>query len=132
MVISSQAISINCYWHLDQSSEIILNSDEEYVDAFNEIYTDAIKKRLRGNDDVASMLSGGIDSSSIVGIARELHHAKTGNPFPVISAVNESSQNCTETHFINAVINQRKLKATTISINNLGEYNQQITNVIRS
>lgn len=132
MVISSQAISINCYWHLDQSSEIILKSDEEYVDAFNEIYTDAIKKRLRGNGDVASMLSGGIDSSSIVGIARELHHAKTGDPFPVISAVNEATENCTETHFINAVINQGKLKATTISINNLGEYNQEITNVISS
>lgn len=130
LVITGKKIIKNCYWTPDPDKKIVLNSDEEYVDAFNEIYTDAIDKRLRSNNDVASMLSGGNDSSSIVGIARELHLARTGKPFPVFTAVSADDPDCRETHYINVMLDQGGLSATTISPDELDSYAEEIGDIV--
>lgn len=129
LLVKNGKISTRSYWEPDSEKRIVLASDEDYLSAFTEIYTDAIEKRMRGNGDVASMLSGGMDSSSIVGFARDLHHAKTGKPFPVFSA-NSTSPDCRETHFINAVISQGGLSASSISIDEFEEMNNEITKVV--
>ena len=49
-----------------------LRSDGEYLEAFTELYTDAVRTRLRCHTAPASMLSGGLDSSTMVALARDL------------------------------------------------------------
>lgn len=60
------------YWSLDPDKEIRLSSDDEYTEAFLEIFTEAVRCRLRSAFPVSSTLSGGLDSSSIACIARQL------------------------------------------------------------
>ncbi|MDJ0736677.1 MAG: lasso peptide isopeptide bond-forming cyclase [Nostocaceae cyanobacterium] len=71
-------IQVKSYWSLDPKREIRLNSDQEYIEAFGEVFTQAVQCRLRSAFPVGSALSGGLDSSSIACTARQLL-AKAGN-----------------------------------------------------
>jgi asparagine synthase (glutamine-hydrolysing) len=58
------------YWDpLKSIKRLQLSSDKEYDEAFIKIYSEAIKCRLRSNDEVGILLSGGLDSSSVACIA---------------------------------------------------------------
>ena len=69
---------VRLYWSLDPSREVRLHSDQEYAEAFREIFTQSVLCRLRSAFPVGSTLSGGLDSSSIACTARELL-AESGN-----------------------------------------------------
>lgn len=57
------------YWRLDPEREIRLRRDEDYVDAFEEVFQQAIDARLRAPGGVASMLSGGLDATAVTHFA---------------------------------------------------------------
>lgn len=63
------------YWSLNPKQEIQLSSDDEYTEAFLEVFTEAVRCRMRSAFPVSSTLSGGLDSSSIACTAR---HISTG------------------------------------------------------
>lgn len=60
------------YWKPDLSYELKLSSDEEYVEAFRETFTQAVSRRMRSAFPVGSTLSGGLDSTSIACTAQRL------------------------------------------------------------
>ncbi len=49
-----------------------MDSDEEYIKAFREIFTEAVNCRLRSAFPIGFELSGGLDSSSVVCMAKFL------------------------------------------------------------
>jgi len=57
------------YWYLENTKSIKLNSDDEYVEAFGELFEEAIKCRLRSKKKIGISLSSGLDSSSIAALA---------------------------------------------------------------
>ena len=59
-------------WKPDPKHELSLSSTEDYVEGLREVFGEAVRCRLRSTSPVASMLSGGLDSSSIVGVPRQL------------------------------------------------------------
>ena len=63
---------IRTYWRAEPSQEIRLSSNEEYAEAFLEIFTRAVDRCLRSAFPVGSALSGGLDSSSVSCTARNL------------------------------------------------------------
>ena len=66
------------YWELDVGRELRLGSDGEYVEAFREVFTEAVRCRTRSAFPVGSSLSGGLDSSSVACVARAVKPASTG------------------------------------------------------
>jgi asparagine synthase (glutamine-hydrolysing) len=108
-------VSIREYWRPDPGFRVELGSDAEYLEAFREVFTRAVADRLMGRRPVASMLSGGLDSSTIVGVARELEGAAGRLPFGVFSGVSEPSEQCVETSFIHRVVAQGGLDSYEIS-----------------
>jgi len=60
------------YFDVDPRREIRYRSDDEYAEHFREIFREAVRCRLRSVTPVAVFLSGGLDSSSIVGAAARL------------------------------------------------------------
>lgn len=66
-------LTVERYWRLEDAPEVRLSSDEEYVEQFLELYTAAVRSRLRTTRGIASTLSAGLDSSSVTALAaREL------------------------------------------------------------
>ena len=72
LTIRPEGTSLRQYWAPDVTREIHFDTDEEYEQAFCDIFTEAVRCRLRSAFPVGSQLSGGLDSSAIVGVARHL------------------------------------------------------------
>jgi asparagine synthase (glutamine-hydrolysing) len=98
------------YWRLDPDREIRLDSDEEYAEALREIFVEAVRCRLRSPRPVATMLSGGLDSSSIASTAAHLRQTGDGGgapgPLHALSAVFDDVTECDERPFIEAVLSE--------------------------
>jgi asparagine synthase (glutamine-hydrolysing) len=77
---------IRRYWSLDTVQDIRLGSDEEYAEAFRDIFVEAVRCRTRSAFPVGSTLSGGLDSSSIACAANQLL-STTLKPLRTFSAV---------------------------------------------
>jgi asparagine synthase (glutamine-hydrolysing) len=115
LVFENGRVSTREYWRPDPGFRVELGSDAEYLEAFREVFTQAVADRLTGRRPVASMLSGGLDSSTIVGVARELEGARGRLPFGVFSGVSEPSEQCVETSFIHRVIAHGGLEPYEVS-----------------
>jgi asparagine synthase (glutamine-hydrolysing) len=60
------------YWDVYPARRIRYRTDEEYGEHFLEVFTEAVRCRLRSYGRTGSLLSGGLDSSSIVAVAENL------------------------------------------------------------
>ena len=94
------------YWTLDRNLEIHLGSDEEYAERFREIFTEAVRCRIRSAYPVGSALSGGLDSSSIACTARDLMQQVGTTPLHVFSAIYPSIPLSDERQYIDTAIAQ--------------------------
>ena len=60
------------YWDIDPRVTIEGWSDERYIEQFRELLTNSVNLRLHADVPVGSSLSGGLDSSTIVGVINRL------------------------------------------------------------
>lgn len=60
------------YWDIDPRARIDSWSDERYLEQFRELLISSVRMRLNADVPVGSSLSGGIDSSTIVGVINRL------------------------------------------------------------
>ena len=101
-VVSRQGRSVRSYWEPDFRKRLRFRSEAECGEAFLEVFQAAVRARLRSIGPVASLLSGGLDSSAIVGAASRLQ-ADDGKRLLTLSAVTEPEAAQTiagERHFI--------------------------------
>jgi asparagine synthase (glutamine-hydrolysing) len=94
------------YWSADPQRELRLGSDADYAEAFAEHFYNAVRVRLRTHDRVGSMLSGGLDSSSVACVARAILGETTQTDLHTFSAVFEQVSASNEQRFIDAVLAQ--------------------------
>jgi asparagine synthase (glutamine-hydrolysing) len=69
-------LTLKRYWQLDPENQIRLKNDGEYIERFRELFDDAVRIRLRADVPVGSSLSGGLDSSLIVGTIAKLRRTE--------------------------------------------------------
>lgn len=60
---------VECYWELNPDRELKFGSNEECVEAFLEVYAQAVTCRLRTGRPVGISLSAGLDSGSVCALA---------------------------------------------------------------
>ncbi|MBW4602450.1 MAG: lasso peptide isopeptide bond-forming cyclase [Calothrix sp. FI2-JRJ7] len=110
MIIDSSGIKNWCYWSLDPKREIKLDSDTAYAEEFRKIFTEAVRCRMRSAFPIISQLSGGLDSSSVTCVARDIlrqeKEEEKQNKLHTISIIFDKIKQCDERPFINAVIEQ--------------------------
>jgi asparagine synthase (glutamine-hydrolysing) len=70
-VVSERGLEKYRYWDISEDNQFCGNA-EEAANEFYRIFEDAVKLRFRSDVEVASCLSGGLDSSSIVCVADKL------------------------------------------------------------
>ncbi|VEF49089.1 asparagine synthase [Bacillus freudenreichii] len=69
IIVTPEKVILNRYSSLPDGTELKLKSDDDYVEAFQDIFQQAVNNRLRTHLKVGSHLSGGLDSSSVVSFA---------------------------------------------------------------
>lgn len=69
MIVSGQGLRQRTYWQPDPSARLPLRSEAEALEAFRDLFQAAVGARLRSVFPVAALLSGGLDSSSVVAVA---------------------------------------------------------------
>ena len=72
--VSARGVECHRYYDPDLSREIVYRRDDEYSEHFFSLFKEAVRCRLRCSKGVASDLSGGVDSSSIVCLIEQLRH----------------------------------------------------------
>ena len=108
LVITENSIRQWEYYLPDPKKEIRLKNHQEYQEAFREKFTEAVASNLRSAFPLGAMLSGGLDSSSIVCIASK-YLAERGRPpihsfsavFPTVCKVDDKID---EMSFMQSVI----------------------------
>ena len=103
-VVTVDEIKVETYWSLDPTKELRLGSDEEYAAALEEIFTEAVRCRLRSAFPIGTHLSGGLDSSSVACVARKI--LPEDCPLHTFSNIFETTTECDERPFIDAVLEQ--------------------------
>jgi asparagine synthase (glutamine-hydrolysing) len=74
------------YWKFESLAPIRFAQDEDYVDAFLEIFDEAVRCRLRTTGAIAAELSAGLDSGAVAATAARLL-AADGIPLTTYTAV---------------------------------------------
>src|SRR4029453_17668353 len=115
LTVSRERTRIWSYWTLDAVRELRLGSDEAYAEAVREGFTAAVKSRLRSRRPVGSLLSGGLDTASIVATARSLRGTDDGDldtftaVFPGLPAAD--LRKIDERIYVDALVAQGRLRA---------------------
>lgn len=104
MTVSADGIEQWQYWDLDPTRTITLESDAAYERRFRELFEQAVQCRLRSAGPVGSELSGGIDSSSITVVARDL--LPEDEPLYTFSNVFDDAPSSDEREFIETLIDR--------------------------
>lgn len=108
------------YWSLDRNRSIQLESDKAYAEAFREIFTEAVRCRLRSAFTVGSQLSGGLDSSAVTCVASHLLTQAEKPPLQTVSNVFDTVRECDERPFIKAVLEQGDIISYEVHPDRLG------------
>ncbi|MCL4294767.1 MAG: lasso peptide isopeptide bond-forming cyclase [Anaerolineae bacterium] len=87
LTVGDGKIQLRAYWSLDPFREVRLPSDAAYTAAFRELFTEAVRCRLRSAFPVGSTLSGGLDSSAVACMSRQLLAAAGGKCLHTFSAI---------------------------------------------
>ena len=118
----AHALEITCggararrYWDFDPGASIRYARDEEYAEHFREIFLRAVECRVRDEDAVGVMLSGGIDSSAIAGAAQAIGAARGREPVHAFTMA-FPGRACDETIYSRAVIEKWGLKGTFVDV----------------
>ncbi|RDW22396.1 asparagine synthetase B [Oceanobacillus arenosus] len=69
ITVTEDSLKLTRYVYIDTESKLILKSNEEYEEAFKEVFGNAVNDYMRTNQKVGSRLSGGLDSGSVSGFA---------------------------------------------------------------
>ena len=72
MTYNRKGLKIERYWQLIIDNEFANISLDEATEQFNELFTSAIRLRLRADVEVAAYLSGGLDSSATVAYIKKI------------------------------------------------------------
>jgi asparagine synthase (glutamine-hydrolysing) len=119
MTVGRDETHLQIHWSLNPSRELRMGSDEAYAEAFRELFTEAVRCRLRSAFPVGSLLSGGLDSSAVTCIARDLLAQNGGHRLHTISGIYNKTPRCDERAFINIVLSQGKLEPHYVQIDQL-------------
>lgn len=100
--ISVGMVNIHKYWNLyDRCDQLQYRNTEDYQSHFRELMVNAVKRRMLPPVKHAVMMSGGLDSTLLYGIART--EMPTVNTIPV-SGVFDRWHECDEREYIYAVL----------------------------
>lgn len=126
---SGQGFRTRRYWCPDPEYRLSLSSDQEYQEAFAEVFSRAVRRRLRSHKPAASMLSGGVDSSTIAGVAHKIQLQDSGSPLATYSGVSPAREECRESLNIRKVIEQGGFESRLLEPSGLADFDEELNRI---
>jgi asparagine synthase (glutamine-hydrolysing) len=120
LTITPDRLRSHCYWQPAPTTDPLPTTDEGYAERFFELFQEAVRCRLRSAFPVGSELSGGLDSSFVTCVARDLSGADENQPFPTISLVYDRFPQCDERTYIKEVVAQGGIEPHFVSAEQRG------------
>ncbi|WP_077623683.1 lasso peptide isopeptide bond-forming cyclase [Sediminibacillus massiliensis] len=74
--INDKGVKLSRYCTITSGKKLKLKDNREYEEAFQQVFQEAVRSRLRCNRQVGSHLSGGLDSGAVVGFASRILQTK--------------------------------------------------------
>jgi asparagine synthase (glutamine-hydrolysing) len=109
--------AVHEYWQLGPpQQEDSYVSELESLEAFLEIFSEAVRCRLRTAGDPAAMISGGMDSASIRAMIGRLLPEKPGKSLHTYSAIADSPDSCVESQCILSLTDELGDRAHFVSV----------------
>jgi len=133
LIVQGESMRIWRYWTLDGADQpkLKLDSDQEYADAFLDVFSKAISQRLRSPADcLGSMLSGGLDSTSTSAIAADVLRETGKAPLRTYSAISDEP-GCPETAAILAAAQIAHIDPTYVSPDDLEAHREELERLTR-
>ncbi|ELZ30322.1 asparagine synthase [Halosimplex carlsbadense 2-9-1] len=121
--VRSDGIRTWQYWDLDPTDSISLGSDAAYERRFRELFEQAVRSRLRTDGAVGTALSGGLDSSSITVVARDL--LSSTEPLFAFSNVYDDAPASDEREFIELVTEREGIDSQYVFMDGIGMFDDR-------
>lgn len=122
MVVGAGGWSEWRYWSVDHHETLHYQRDEEYVDEYRRLLTEAVRCRLRTQHTVSISLSGGLDSTVLAAVAAsELGASATqpGGRLKSYSYAFDRFASCDERDAIRPVVQRLNLDAVYVNCDEL-------------
>ena len=131
LTVSQEGVRQRRYWDIDPGHQVRYRTDDEYAEHFRALFFEAVGSRLRSQAPIAALLSGGLDSSSIVCAAAQIRR-EGGTTQPNLEAFSMVFDrfSCDERPFIDEVIRHSGVTANFhVGDRDLGE--AALANIVR-
>lgn len=116
LMVEPNNIKKKRFWDLKPQKRIVYKTDDEYAEHFIEVFGRAVRDRLRCNGKVGTYLSGGLDSSSIVGMANLLREKGLQKDVETFSLIFPGRDECDESKYIKSTSDKWNIKNYAISV----------------
>lgn len=112
LIMEDGVLRLDNYWDLSEiGEELIYASDEDYTEQFYELLKEAVRCRIAKQGPTAVMMSGGLDSTSIFALAKQVERNEhLGTIFPVCGVFDEL-QECDERQYIRPLLDMYQAEA---------------------
>ena len=108
------------YYRLAPAVDVPEMDDEGYAQRFKELFEEAVRCRVRSAFPVGSQLSGGLDSSYVTCVARDVLKEDGRGPLHTYSLEFPETTSCDETEYVEAVLKQGGINAHYINGDEVG------------
>ncbi len=113
MVLKDKKLTKKRYWNFQPS--LVKRTPQAAFEEFTHLFEDAVRLRMQADVEVGSLLSGGLDSTTIVCTLQKLGFINKDN-FKSFSGVHDQKE-FTETHYIHDTVKKTGLNAAYIKTN---------------
>jgi asparagine synthase (glutamine-hydrolysing) len=115
LVVTDRGLTVRRYWEIDTHREIRYRSDTEYADHFRDLLERSIRCRLRGAASVAVLLSGGVDSASVVSTTDRMMSAGAAavTKIEAFSISFQGYPGCDESDYVRLLADQLGIEVTS-------------------
>jgi asparagine synthase (glutamine-hydrolysing) len=128
ITVTPTQLVVSEYWRPEPGPDLGPMSDEDYALGFLEVFDTAVDARLRAPDQsIGAMLSGGMDSGSVVAIAKEIYKSRGDGPLPTFSVARDATVECAESRAIYAALSMPSISPTVILPDTLDSMIPQLT-----
>lgn len=132
LIVDGEHLRTWRYWQLEPPGLIERANDAAYEEAFLEVFTEAVRVRLRAPDGVlGSMLSGGMDSGSVVAVASRLLQQSGAPPLQTVSAI-DTDPDCLESKAIRASLTMAHLDPELVSPDMPDSHREALIEAVRN